>query len=1131
MSGTGEGKRRLWPTPSDVAGSSVVDGTQPDPPPDDNGIEAGDAASSAAAARPGGGGDGHEGGEPRDPARTTATGRPTDIPPPATADERTPPDAATADELAVTPAPATMSESRPTEGPDPSGTPAPDGTPEPGAPAPRSAPADVPAADGPAPADAPAPADGPGPVDAPAPADAPGPADAPAPVHAPAPADAPAPAPSGGHAAALEAPGAPAATDEPYSASGGTGSMVPGSGGAPDGGADPGGPGPTDHDPARGIAFSLDDGSAPSPGGAPASTATEAPAARAGAGTPTDGPAAAGTTPAPAPVGDRTPPGTTSPGGQADGSAPFGASPAQGDSGDAPASSAAGPARPDNGGPGLGSDGLPRPGAWYEAAAPGGGHAPTDGTAPTGGAPEAPDAPRSPSAPGAAGAGTAEAASPAPTHQATPPPQPPGPFAGEDGRPAAASTTPLLPPDPSADDSAVTDRPDHTRGAVRPAEPPPLGDVGAASPAGGADPGAPAPFSRPPAPTSDPDATAQQDAITVTPSAPATGPGWAGPAGAAGPGGRPRITPPGGTTRVGDDDAPGHIKRSGHRRRPVALVAAVPLLILVLLIVGWAIDSAALSGQVVRNVEVAGRPVGGLGEASLPDVISDIAEETAARPVRITSGAQTYETTAGEIGLTLDQEATAEAALDAGRDDSIIARPIAWFRSFFDAREIPVQFQASEAAVGLKLLQLQGGDVTAPVEPTIALDGATGEFVVVPGRAGSGIDARQVAADLPGAAEASTGTIKISADDTDVSPRFSDDDAQQLATRANEMTAPGLTLIADQTRVPVDAATLRTWIRPAEPADGEMRLEIIPEAVNGAFPTLFAGLSAEPKDASFDLQNGAPVVVPAANGVACCGENGPQLVWEALDSGGTEVTLETQVVEPELTTAEAEALGIREAVGGSRAYQNGSEVPGPGPGFTTYHAAGEARVTNIHRIADIVRGTVVLPGETFSINEVAGQRTTANGFVPAGAISQGQHVEEVGGGVSQFATTTFNAAYFGGYDITEYQAHSEWFTRYPPGREATMGYPSPDLKFENNSDYGILVWTSYTDTSLTVTLYSTPYATAEQTGSTESMSGQCRVVETTRTRTFAAGGTDTDTFKATYRPGPGIDCNGQPIAP
>jgi vancomycin resistance protein YoaR len=178
-----------------------------------------------------------------------------------------------------------------------------------------------------------------------------------------------------------------------------------------------------------------------------------------------------------------------------------------------------------------------------------------------------------------------------------------------------------------------------------------------------------------------------------------------------------------------------------------------------------------------------------------------------------------------------------------------------------------------------------------------------------------------------------------------------------------------------------------------------------------------------------------------------------------------------------------------------------------------------------------VRGAVIPPGGTFSVNERVGQRTTDNGFVEAGAISNGQHVSEVGGGVSQFATTTFNAAYFAGLDIVESQAHSEYFDRYPRGREATMGYPNPDLVIENNTPYGVLIWTSYTDTSLTVTMYSTPYARAEQTGIGESRSGQCTNVETTRTRTYPDGRRETDTFRATYRPGAGIDCNGNPLPP
>lgn len=87
-----------------------------------------------------------------------------------------------------------------------------------------------------------------------------------------------------------------------------------------------------------------------------------------------------------------------------------------------------------------------------------------------------------------------------------------------------------------------------------------------------------------------------------------------------------------------------------------------------------------------------------------------------------------------------------------------------------------------------------------------------------------------------------------------------------------------------------------------------------------------------------------------------------------------------------------------------------------------------------------------------------------------------------------------------------------------------MGHPAPDLAFTNNTPFGIMIWTSYTNSSLTVTLYSTPYARGEQTGITESRSGRCDVVTTTRTITAPDGTTTTDKFRATYRPGAGQSC-------
>ncbi|MGH8904009.1 MAG: VanW family protein, partial [Egibacteraceae bacterium] len=147
--------------------------------------------------------------------------------------------------------------------------------------------------------------------------------------------------------------------------------------------------------------------------------------------------------------------------------------------------------------------------------------------------------------------------------------------------------------------------------------------------------------------------------------------------------------------------------------------------------------------------------------------------------------------------------------------------------------------------------------------------------------------------------------------------------------------------------------------------------------------------------------------------------------------------------------------------------------------FTTNHACCQTRVTNIHRIADMVNGTVIRPGKTFSLNAHVGNRIPEKGFLPGKAIQDGVFVDQIGGGVSQFTTTMFNAAYFGGYDIVEHKPHSYYISRYPEGREATLNYPHVDLKIRNNSPHGILVQTSYTDTSVSVSFWATRWVAVE----------------------------------------------------
>lgn len=164
-------------------------------------------------------------------------------------------------------------------------------------------------------------------------------------------------------------------------------------------------------------------------------------------------------------------------------------------------------------------------------------------------------------------------------------------------------------------------------------------------------------------------------------------------------------------------------------------------------------------------------------------------------------------------------------------------------------------------------------------------------------------------------------------------------------------------------------------------------------------------------------------------------------------------------VAPQVSSADLAAMGIKEQVSS----------------FTTNFTGGlsSPRSVNIITGARKVDGALVKPGETFSLNGFTGPRGYAEGYRDAPIIMNGKLQPGVGGGMSQFTTTLFNASYYAGMVDVEHQPHSIYFSTYPSVIESTIFYPSLDLKFRNDTGHGVLIDTSYTSDSITVSFWST----------------------------------------------------------
>ena len=125
-------------------------------------------------------------------------------------------------------------------------------------------------------------------------------------------------------------------------------------------------------------------------------------------------------------------------------------------------------------------------------------------------------------------------------------------------------------------------------------------------------------------------------------------------------------------------------------------------------------------------------------------------------------------------------------------------------------------------------------------------------------------------------------------------------------------------------------------------------------------------------------------------------------------------------------------------------------------------------------VAELIDGTLVAPGATFSFNGTTGERNAERGFQEAPVIINGELQNGIGGGVCQVSTTVFNAAYEAGLPISERTNHALYISHYPTGRDATVNYPDLDLKFSNDTGRWLLLRAFVGAGSLTVNLYGTP---------------------------------------------------------
>lgn len=510
---------------------------------------------------------------------------------------------------------------------------------------------------------------------------------------------------------------------------------------------------------------------------------------------------------------------------------------------------------------------------------------------------------------------------------------------------------------------------------------------------------------------------------------------------------------------------PGRLSRLRASKRAVWLIAAAGV-VLVWVLSGFMVRAFS-AGEVLDGTSVAGIELGGQTREGAAELISRIEP----REAELSGAQQTLTVRAPQAGLVIDVDGSADRAYSAGRTGigAILGGPLA---PFID-RELEPDYEPVDSKRLTRTVNRIADRLDRkPFVGALEIDPDTLDVTAEQPEAGVRVRRDATRQGLLETFRAGRGSMEIPvrrlpAPDLTEVQAVARDAERYLRRPLRVRTAGGAARFT-----PWQVAGVLAIESTDEGRERGIRLGADAAKVESLVERFAAGRDVEARDAGIDAPPLPPVNLSEQGDLtwrpkpdaatATKARPGRRILQEkavgntirAIRDGEHRVRFPTERVEPNVPTS---------------AVKDATSLLGT---FTTSFSCCEPRVTNIQQIAKTVDGTVIGPGEQFSLNGIAGERTRANGYKPAPTIGEGNElIDTIGGGVSQFSTTMYNAAYFAGLQIDAHTPHSFYISRYPAGRESTLNYGSIDLLWTNDTESPVVVRSSASDTAVTVSLY------------------------------------------------------------
>jgi vancomycin resistance protein YoaR len=479
----------------------------------------------------------------------------------------------------------------------------------------------------------------------------------------------------------------------------------------------------------------------------------------------------------------------------------------------------------------------------------------------------------------------------------------------------------------------------------------------------------------------------------------------------------------------------------GKTRFSLLLVVGGAVIVTLLVIL---VDAAVYYNKVHAGISVAGQNIGGLTEDEAIALLNRYVDRAEEKAITLVAEDQEWEVLPSEMGVELDVAGAVDAAMAVTRESNLFVDIGRRLKLLSGSKDLPLQGTVDSEKMD-ELLAEVAETLDEPAVDAALIITDEGELDVIESKEGRVVDQEALRTQL----EALLFTFHSTELEIPMvvqQPNVEAADNQAALEQGKTMLGSPLTLTSGDktwTFTPKEIATFVDFTSEERGGISVLVPFLSAEKMSGALEEIAAAVTVKAVDAYFDSDGTQAWVVPGVQGKTLDVEKTAEALNEAsLRTTNRTVEAVLKVTDPDRTTEEAEAMGIKDKLAG----------------YTTTYVGTAARQHNVDITTDYATDVILAPGQEYNFLEIVGPRTPERGYLEAkGIVGPGKLEDVFGGGICQVSTTIFNAAFFAGLEITERRNHSIYIDHYPKGRDATVSDVSPNLRFVNDTDHYIWI--------------------------------------------------------------------------